>query len=325
MKNKPNTKLSVIDRAKEVLQIEASGIQDLIDRIDEKFEEAVDMLYQCKGRIVVTGIGKPGIVGRKISATFASTGTPSLWMHPVEAVHGDMGMVIKDDVVLVISNSGETEELVRLVPLIKKIGAKLIVLTGSPDSTLTKNADVSIDISISKEACTLGLIPTTSTTAALAIGDALAVCLLEKKGFDLKDYAFYHPGGVIGRKLLYVKDLMRTGDSHAVVKKDTLVKDVLISITKARAGSATVVDNSGNVFGIFTDGDLRRHLEKDSEIIKKPVSSFITRNPVTVHMDTLAMEALRIIKDKRIDELIVVDSSNKPAGIVDEKDLLGMA
>lgn len=318
------SKLSIIDRAKDVLQIEASGIQELIDRIDESFEKAVELLYQCKGRVVVTGIGKPGIIGRKISATFASTGTPSLWMHPVEAVHGDMGMVVKDDVVLAISNSGETDELVRLIPLMKKIGTKLIMLTGDPNSTLAKYADICLDVSVSREACTLGLIPTTSTTAALAMGDALAVSLLEKKGFELKDYAFYHPGGVIGRKLLQVKDVMRKGSLHAVVSKDALVKDVLLAITKARAGSATVVDRSGKVCGIFTDGDLRRHLEKDPMITTKTVSNVMTSNPVTVHMDMLAFSALRIIKDKKFDELLVVDNNNKPVGVVDEKDLLGI-
>lgn len=316
--------LPTIDRAKEVLRIEASGILELVDRIDKNFQRAVDMLYKCKGRVVVTGIGKPGIIGRKISATFASTGTPSLWMHPVEAVHGDMGMVVKDDTVLTISNSGETEELVRLVPLIKKIGAKLIVLTGDPNSTLAKHADICLDISVSREACTLGLVPTASTTAALAMGDALAVSLLEKKGFDLKDYAFYHQGGVIGRKLLHVKDVMRSGHLHAVVSKDTLVKDVLLAITKARAGSATVVDKDGKVCGIFTDGDLRRHMEKDPLITTKSVLSVMTHNPVTVHVDMLAFSALRIIKEKKFDELLVVDNDNKPAGVVDEKDLLGI-
>lgn len=325
MKEKSVTELSTIDRAKEVLRIEASGILELVERIRENFLDAVELLYQCKGRVVVTGIGKPGIIARKISATFASTGTPSLWLHPVEAVHGDMGMVVEDDVVLAISNSGETEELVRLVPLIKKIGAKLILLTGNVNSTLAKHADICLDISVSREACTLGLIPTASTTAALAMGDALAVSLLEKRGFNLKDYAFYHPGGVIGKKLLQVKDLMRSGSLHAIVSEDTLVKDVLLAITKARAGSATVIDSSGRVCGIFTDGDLRRHLERDPMITTKPISNVMTHNPITIHMDTLAFEALRIIKEKKFDELLVVDSDNKPVGVVDEKDLLGIA
>jgi arabinose-5-phosphate isomerase len=319
-----NKKISTIDRAKEVLSIEANSILDLIDRIDRRFQDAVDILYKCKGRVVVTGVGKPGIIGRKFSATLASTGTPSLWMHPVEAVHGDMGMVVKNDVVVAISNSGETEELVRLIPLIKKAGAKLIALAGNSNSTLAKRSDIYLDVSVRKEACTLGLIPTSSTTAALAMCDALAVSLLEKKGFDLKDYAFYHPGGMIGKKLLQVKELMRGGKLHAIVKESTIIKDVLVAITEAKAGSATVVDKEGRVIGIFTDGDLRRHLEKDPMITKKSVSYVMTKNPIVVHMDTLAFEALRIIKDKKIDELVVVDGLGKPVGLIDEKDLLGI-
>lgn len=317
--------MNTIQRAKEVLRIEAKGILDLVHRIDKKFQSAVDLMYECKGRIVVTGVGKPGIIGRKISATLASTGTPSLWIHPVEAVHGDMGMVVKDDIVLAISNSGETEELIRLVPLIKKIGIKLIVLSGNTKSTLAKHADICLDISVKQEACTLGLIPTASTTVALAMGDALAVSLLEKKGFNLRDYAFYHPGGIIGRKLLKVKEVMRSGKFHAVVNKNTLVKDVLLIITKAKAGSATVIDEKGVVCGIFTDGDLRRHIADNPMIITQAVRNVMTKNPLSIHMDTLAMDALHIIKDKKVDELLVVDNKNRPVGLVDEKDLLGIA
>lgn len=323
-KSKSVTELSTTDRAKEVLRIEADGILELVGRIDERFSEAVQLLYQCKGRVVVTGIGKPGIIGRKLSATFASTGTPSLFLHPVEAAHGDLGMVVKDDVVVAISNSGETEELVKLVPVIKKIGAKLIVLTGNPNSTLSGFSDICIDISVAQEACKFGLIPTTSTTAALAVGDALAVVLLEKRGFNLKSYAFYHPGGAIGRKFLQVKDLMRKGNDHAVVPEDTLVSDVLVAITRARAGSATVIDKEGKVCGIFTDGDLRRSLEKDPMVTTKPVREVMTPNPITIQPDTLVVEAQRIIKERKIDELLVVDAQKRAVGIVDEKDLLGM-
>lgn len=324
MKEKQITEISTIDRAKEVLKVEANGIMELVDKIDERFSEAVELLYQCKGMVVVTGIGKPGIIGRKISATFASTGTPSLFLHPVEAAHGDLGMVVKDDVVVAISNSGETEELVRLVPVIKKIGAKLIVLTGNPNATLSGFSDVCIDISVAQEACKLGLIPTASTTAALAVGDALAVVLLEKRGFNLKDYAFYHPGGVIGKKLLQVKDLMRRGADHAVVHEGTFISEVLVVITKARAGSATVIDKNGKVCGIFTDGDLRRSLEKDPLVTTKPVKGFMSYNPITIQPGTLAAEALCIIKEHKIDELLVVDEKKRALGIVDEKDLLGL-
>jgi len=317
-------KLSLIERAREVLRIEAQGIVELSERMGSEFERAIDLLYHCQGRVVVTGIGKPGIIGRKFSATLASTGTPSLWLHPVEAVHGDLGMVVKDDVVVAISNSGETEELIKLVPIIKKIGAKLILLTGNAKSTLASHSDVCLDVSVSREACNLGLVPTASTTASLALADALAVVLLEKRGFALKDFAFYHPGGTIGRKLLAVKDVMRTGDRSAVVSEDTLIRDVLLAITRARAGSATVVDRDGKVCGIFTDGDLRRSLEKDPQVTIKPVGKVMTPKPVTLQSDTLAAEALNIIKERRMDELLVVDNNGRPIGIVDEKDLLGL-
>lgn len=317
-------KLSVIERGREVLTIEANGIIELVDRLGQEFEETVDLLYCCKGRIVVTGIGKPGVIGRKFSATLASTGTPSLCLHPAEAVHGDLGMVVKNDVVVAISNSGETEELIKLVPVIKKIGAKLVLLTGNIESTLAQHSDICLDVSVSREACNLGLVPTASTTAALAVCDALAVVLLEKKGFNIKDYAFYHPGGTIGKKLLEVKDVMRTGAACAMVTKDTMVKDVLLAITKARAGSASVVDENGQLCGIFTDGDLRRSLEKDPEITTKSVAEAMTENPITLSPHMLAAAALNIIKERRVDELLVVDDRGCPLGIVDEKDLLGI-
>ena len=317
-------KLSIIERVKEVLRIEAQGVLNLVDKVDSSFERAVELLYECKGRIVVTGIGKPGIIGKKFSATLASTGTPSLWLHPVEAVHGDLGMIVAEDVVVGISNSGETEELVRFVPIIKKLGAKLISLTGNPKSTLASSSDICLDISVEKEACTLGLVPTTSTTVALAVTDALAVALLEKRGFEHKDYAFYHPGGSIGRKLLKIKDVMRTGRSCAVVQKDMLVKDVLGAITEAKAGSATVVDNKGKICGFFTDGDLRRSLISHTEILSLKVSEVMTHNPFTVGPEILVEEALHVIKEKKFDEVIVADENGLPIGIVDEKDLLGL-
>jgi len=324
MKKRTTGKVSAADRAREVLRIEADGIMKMIKRIDNNFNKVVEMLYRCQGRVVVTGIGKTGIIGRKISATFASTGTPSLWLHPVEAAHGDMGMVVKNDVIMAISSSGETEELVRLVRVLKKIGARLIVLTGNTSSTLARCADMCIDISVPREACTLGLVPTASTTAALAMGDALAVSLLEKKGFRLKDYAVYHPAGSIGRKLLQVKDLMRSGRQHAVVKQTALVKDVLLAITRARAGSATVIDRRGMICGIFTDGDLRRHLEKDPMITTKSVNEVMTHKPLTVSMNMLALEVLRLIKEKKVDEFLVVDNKRRLVGVIDEKDLLGI-
>ena len=251
-----------IKQAKKVLKIEAQAIERLSGKLGDEFNKAIEILARCSGRVIVTGMGKGGLVGQKISATLSSTGTPSLFLHSAEAIHGDLGRVTKEDVVLAISNSGETEEVIRMLPLIKKIGAKLVALTGNIKSTLAKHSDVVIDVSVTVEACPLGLAPTASTTATLAMGDAIAVCLLEKKGFKEADFAFYHPGGVLGKRLLLkVEDIMRKGVSNPVVKEDALIRDVLYKITEARAGAASVTGKSGALSGIFTDGDLRRHLD----------------------------------------------------------------
>lgn len=312
-----------IEQAKKVLKIEAQAINRLSRRLGAEFNEAIELLSKCNGRIIVTGMGKGGIIAQKISATLSSTGSPSLFLHSAEAIHGDLGRVTKDDVVLAVSNSGETEELIRLLPLIKKIGAKLIALTGAMRSTLAKHSDVALDVSVEKEACPLGLAPTASTTAALAMGDAIAVCLLEKKGFKEKDFAFYHPGGALGKKLLLkAEDIMRKGAGNPVVREDVPVKDVLFKITEARAGAASVVDKRGRLSGIFTDGDLRRHMEEDGNLVSKKVKDVMTKNPVTISKDHLASEALRILKEKRIDELPVVDASGRPIGMLDVQDLL---
>jgi len=313
----------VKNRAKSVLSIEADAIRALISRIDDNFARAVELLNSCKGRVVVTGMGKPGIIGQKISATLSSLGTPSLWLHPAEAIHGDLGRVTKDDVVIAISNSGETEEITRLLPLLKKIGARLIALTGNKSSTLAKYSDVILDVSVKKEACSLGLAPTSSTTATLAMGDALAVSLLEKKSFKAQDYAFFHPGGVLGKRLLLkVEDLMRTGTFNPVVRPDALVKDALIRSTKARAGSCSVVDGSGRLKGIFTDGDLRRHLERDSALLSKKICEVMTHSPAALRRGSLAAEALKIMREKKIDELPVVDERGKVVGLLDVQDIL---
>ncbi len=309
--------------ARKVLKIEAEAVGALIRRIDKKFDEAIGLLSECRGRVIVTGMGKGGLVGQKISATLSSTGTPSLFLHSAEAIHGDLGRVTKEDVVLAISNSGETEEVVRLLPLIKKIGARLIALTGNPRSTLGRHSDVTLDVSVKKEACPLGLAPTASTTATLAMGDAIAVCLLKKKGFREEDFAFYHPGGALGKKLLLkVEDIMRRGAANPVVKEDELVRDVLLKITQARAGAASVVDAGGKLMGIFTDGDLRRHVESDKNLVVRKVKDVMTKNPVTIPKDHLASEALRILKDKRIDEVPIVDAKQRPIGMLDVQDLL---
>lgn len=312
-----------IDRAKEVLRIELEAIASLIDRIDERFTNAVRMLCDCRGRVVITGMGKPGIIARKISATLASTGTPSLFLHPAEAVHGDLGMVTKDDVVVAISNSGETEEISKLLSTIKKIGAKLIALTGNLDSTLARNSDVALDIGVDREACPLGLAPTASTTAMLAMGDALAIAVSDKKGFKYEDYAFFHPGGALGKRLLLkVEDIMRTGNENPIVKEDRLVKEALLAITGARAGACSIINEEGILIGIFTDGDLRRHLETDPDLSKKRIDQVMTRTPKTITKTRLAAEAFKILKENKIDELPVVDSANRPIGLVDVQDLL---
>jgi arabinose-5-phosphate isomerase len=315
---------SIIERAREVLRLEAETVEKLCDKVGESFEQAVDMILNCRGRVIVTGMGKPGIIGRKISATLASTGTPSLAMHPADAIHGDLGMVTKDDVVIVISNSGKTEEINRLVPLIKKIGAKLIAMTGDINSPLSDHSDCVLDCGVEAEACPFNLAPTASTTAALALGDALAVVLLEKRGFCIEDYAFYHPGGNLGRQLLKVCNVMRTGSRNPIVYEDSLVREALIAATRARAGSAVIVDSAGRLTGIFTDGDLRRSLEKDPGLLSKPVKDYMTRSPLAISPDKLVAEAVHLIRTERKKDLPVTDEEGRPVGFVDEQDLLGM-
>lgn len=313
----------ILKRAKEVLKIESEAINSLIKKIDNNFKKAVDLIYACRGRVVVTGMGKGGIIGQKISATMSSLGTPSLWLHSVEAIHGDLGRVAKEDVVIVLSKSGETQEVKELVPMLKKIGTKIISLTGNLKSTLAKYSDVVLDVSVKKEACSLNLAPTASTTAMLAMGDALAICLLDKKGFKREDFAFFHPGGTLGKQLLLkVEDIMRMKKSNPIVNQDKKVKYVLFAVTKARAGSASIVDKTGKLVGIFTDGDLRRHLEEDANLSERKVKDVMTKNPVTVKKDTLAVEALRILQEKKIDEIPVVDVKKRPVGLLDVQDLL---
>lgn len=316
----PNTSIEV---ARRVLRIEAESVKNLICRIDKNFVEIVEHLSSIKGRIIVTGMGKPGFIAQKISATLSSTGTPSLYLHPAEALHGDLGRVTKDDCVLALSNSGQTEEILKLLPVIKKIGASLVVVVGNAESPLAKNADFVLDVSVEKEACSLGLAPTSSTTAMLAMGDALCVSLVEKKGFKEMDFAFYHPGGTLGKRLLLkVEDIMRTGNANPVVDENMLVKNVLLRITRARAGSATIVNRKGILVGIFTDGDLRRHLDANTDITNKKVRDVMTRNPITIRGDKLAAEAFQILRSRKIDEIPVVDERNRPIGLLDVQDIL---
>jgi len=312
-----------LKRAKDVLRIEAEAICRLVPRIGSNFERAVAAVLACKGRVVVTGMGKAGLIGQKISATLASTGTPSLWVHPAEAIHGDAGRITKDDCVIALSNSGETQELTQLLPVMKQIGASLIALTGNTHSQLAKHSDVVLDVSVTREACSLNLAPTASTTAMLAMGDALAVVVAERKGFKERDFALFHPGGQLGKRLLLrVRDVMRSGRAHPVVRESANVKAVLLLITKARAGCASVVDARGRLTGIFTDGDLRRHLETTPNLAHERVREVMTRKPKTIGPDRLAAEALRVLRDYKIDELVVVDAGRRPVGLLDVQDLL---
>lgn len=312
-----------LKKPKEVLRIEANAIRDLIKRIDRNFNKAIDILFKCRGKVIVTGMGKAGIIAQKISATLSSLATPSIFLHPADAIHGDLGRVVKDDVIIALSNSGQTEEILRLLTTIKKIGAKLISLIGNTKSELAKNSDVVLNVSVKKEACPFGLAPTASTTAMLAMGDALAIALAEKKGIRKEDFALYHPGGSLGKRLiLKVEDIMRTGRQNPVVKEDTLIKDVLLVITGSRAGAASVVNSKGRLTGIFTDGDLRRHLETDSNLVSKKVKEVMTKNPTVISKDKLAQEALNILRQKKIDEVPVIDKDKRPIGMLDVQDLL---
>ena len=310
-------------RAKEVLRIEAEAITRLVPRLGRSFEQAVELIMGCTGRVIITGMGKGGLIGQKISATLASTGTPSYWLHPAEAIHGDLGRVTKHDCLIAISNSGETPELTQLLPIIKQIGARLIALTGNVRSSLAKHSDVVLDVSVKQEACAMNLAPTASTTATLAMGDALAVVVAEQRGFKERDFALFHPGGSLGKRLLLrVGDLMRTGAANPIRPETATVRDVLLAITKARAGCASIVDRQGRLTGIFTDGDLRRHLDTTPNLASARVGGVMTRNPKTITADRLAAESLRVLREHRIDELVVVDERRRPVGLLDVQDLL---
>ncbi len=312
-----------LTKAKEVILIEAEAVRSLARRLDGNFLKAIDLIVKCKGRVIVTGMGKTGIIGRKIAATFSSTGTPSIWMHSAEAIHGDLGQVTRQDVVMIISNSGESEEIKRLLPAIKKIGAKILALTGNFKSSLAKYSDVVLDVSVKKEGCPLDLAPMASTTATLVMGDCLAACLIERKNFKREDFAFYHPGGTLGRRLLLkVEDIMRRSQSYPTVYGSMLVKDVLFAITKARCGSACIIDKNRTLVGIFTDGDLRRHLKEDPNLLKKKVKNVMTQHPTVIQKDKLAVEAFSLLQSRKIDELPVVDEKGRSVGLLDIQDLL---
>lgn len=318
--------MSIIEQAREVLHTEAAAILALIPRINGQFTAAVGMILDCSGRVAVTGMGKSGLIGRKIVATLASTGTPALFLHPAEGIHGDLGMVTADDVVLAISNSGETSELLGILPSLKRIGAPIIAMCGREQSTLVSHSDIFLDISVAKEACPLGLAPTASTTATLALGDALAVALLSSRNFRPEDFALFHPGGALGRKLLLtVENVMHQGDENPLVTFEKTVKEALFVITAKGLGAASVVDANGRLIGIITDGDIRRGLEKGHDFLDKPVTAMMTKTPRTIAKEKLAAEALYIMernKPRPITVLPVIDKESHAIGMIHLTDLL---
>jgi arabinose-5-phosphate isomerase len=315
----------IIDYAKRVLQMEAEAILDLVGRLNQQFVQAVDILYDCRGRVVVTGMGKSGIIARKIAATLASTGTPAFYLHPAEGIHGDLGMLCRGDAVIALSNSGETEELLKILPAMKRFGIPLICMTGNPKSSLARHSSVVIDVGVKQEACRIGSVPTSSTTAALAMGDALSVALLEKRGFKEEDFASFHPGGVIGKRLLMrVEDVMHTGHEIPVVYEDTPMKEVIYEMTSKKLGITTVQNREGRLTGVFTDGDLRRLLQKTTDIFHKTAADVMTRTPKVITRDALATQAVLVMERHSITVLVVADANGRPEGIVHLHDILKM-
>lgn len=317
------TTKNITDLAKEVLDIEAHSILKLKNSINGNFEKAIDILYSCKGRVIVTGMGKSGIIGKKIAATLSSTGTPSYFLHPAESTHGDSGIITREDVVIAISNSGETKELLNLLPLVKRFGVPMIAMTGGLNSTLAKTSDVTLDISVEKEACPLNKAPTASTTATLAMGDALAVCLLEKRGFSEEDFLVYHPSGALGKGILYkVEELMIQGESLPLASEEDLFTDVIQLISEKKLGIAVLTDKTGIMTGILTDGDIRRTLIKYNNVQGLKAKEVMTVNPKTVLPDDLAAKALNLMEKYSITALAIMDESKKPVGILHIHDLL---
>ncbi|MBA6232716.1 MULTISPECIES: KpsF/GutQ family sugar-phosphate isomerase [unclassified Colwellia] len=309
--------------ALDVIHIEQQAIAELTQYVDQKFEEACQLMFNCKGRVIIVGMGKSGHIGGKIAATLASTGTPSFFVHPGEASHGDLGMITGDDVVLTISYSGETGEVLAIVPVIKRIGAKLISMTGNPASTLAKLGDIHLCVAVSQEACPLGLAPTSSTTATLVMGDALAVALLNARGFTADDFALSHPGGSLGKRLLLrLGDIMHSGERLPTVNAQAKIKDALVEMSLKGLGMTAVIDKTGCLQGLFTDGDLRRILDERLDIHQDTIESVMTKNPTVAHQDMLAAEGLKIMEDKKINGLIIVDSNNMPIGAMNMHDLL---
>ncbi|HEY5599892.1 MAG TPA: KpsF/GutQ family sugar-phosphate isomerase [Candidatus Manganitrophaceae bacterium] len=317
----------ILDEGKRVLKVEAAAISELIQKLDHRFVEAVELCHACRGRIVVIGMGKSGLIGKKIAATLASTGAPSFFLHPAEGIHGDLGMVSKEDIALALSNSGETEEILRILPSLKRFNLKLIALTGNVKSTLAKMSDVVLDVSVEEEACPLGLAPTASTTAALAMGDALAVALLQKKGFRKEDFASFHPGGSLGRKLLLkVVDVLHSGEAVPKVLEETPMKEVVLEMTAKKLGMTTVLSRSGALKGIITDGDLRRLIKNADpgrpDLFSLPAKEVMNRAPKTISKEALAAQAIHIMETHAITSLVVVGETGFLEGVIHLHDLL---
>ena len=314
----------LVEYARDVVRLESEAIARLADHLNGTFGRAVEMVLGCTGRVVVTGMGKPGFIAQKISATFSSTGTPSLYLHPAEALHGDLGRLAPGDLVLALSNSGETDEIVRLLPSLKRLGAPIIALTGGSRSALAGAADVVLEIGPVPEACPLGLAPTTSTIALLALGDALAMAVQYKRGFSPEQFASLHPGGSLGKQFLRVRDVMRTGEANPTVQKEASLRDcaAVMTRTEGRPGAASVVDKQGRLAGIFTDGDLRRMVQNGDTDFSRPVSSVMGKSPRTVAADDLATSAAEVMRESQIDQLPVVDANGRPIGLLDVQDLL---
>jgi len=308
--------------AREVLEIEAAAINGLIAKLDQNFQRAVELILQCRGRVTVSGIGKSGHIARKIASTMSSTGTPAYFVHPAEASHGDLGMITRDDVFIALSNSGESAELLAIVPLIKRQGAKLIALTGKPGSSLAQEADAHLYAGAAKEACPLNLAPTASTTAALALGDALAIAVMQAKGFSRDEFARSHPGGTLGRKLLtHVRDVMRTGADAPRIGENAMLSDAILEMSRGRMGMTAIVDREQRVIGIFTDGDLRRALNKGIDFHASKVNEAMTRGPRTIGPDKLAAEAVQIMEQHKVNQMLVVDAEQRLVGALNMHDL----